>query len=418
MFKMKSLPRCILLCLSSSLAFSVGAAELPSGTVLSKDNIDKIKNDTFQGHTIASLLTVGLDLHIRKFNLKMTLTHNKPWSLDPKSVAATKKYSGQVKFDPATREATGYVAGIPFPDVSPTDPFAGDKLMWNVYLANPEGGTVTNTCAYIYIDGNKGIDKITELYFQRYYMKNRIDRDKPVEGDGSALSRTLIVFTAPYDMRGLSIFAIRYDVPNKLEDNWVYVKSVRRTRRLSGSSWYDPVGGGDQLNDDLYIWNARPSFYSKVKLIGKRWILAPTEGTSPRDLSKKGTPDEFPAMDMKNPPYYNPVQTWQPREVYAIEGTPPEAHPYGKKVVYVDVNIPWINVGEAYDKKGEFWKSFVYATRQVTAHDGITYHNVNLNMNFDFKANHSTTAYCTLTSMNNNLTANDVSLQKLESDAK
>ena len=69
-------------------------------------------------------------------------------------------------------------------------------------------------------------------------------------GDGSILSKTLFFVTAPYDMKGVGIFTVRYDLP-KLEDTWVYVKSVRRTRRLSGGAWMDPVDGLDMLNDEI-----------------------------------------------------------------------------------------------------------------------------------------------------------------------
>src|SRR5882762_9173481 len=93
------------------------AAELPAGTVIDKSNVDQIKGDTFEGHTIASLLTDKIEWQIKNWNLKIPLGHSKPQELDPRFVEATKKYSGQVKFDTQTREVSGWVAGLPFPDV-------------------------------------------------------------------------------------------------------------------------------------------------------------------------------------------------------------------------------------------------------------------------------------------------------------
>src|SRR2546427_5436623 len=112
--------------IAGSAAPSSMAAELQAGTVIEKSSLDQTKNDTFDGHTIASLLTEKVEWQIRNWNLKIPLGHAKPIQLDPRYTAATEKYSGQVKFDPQTREVSGWVAGIPFPKVSESDPNAGD----------------------------------------------------------------------------------------------------------------------------------------------------------------------------------------------------------------------------------------------------------------------------------------------------
>ena len=105
----------ILLCVATSAMAPVAfAAALPAGTVIEKSNIDKIKNDTFDGHTIASLLTEKVEWQIRDWGLKITLDHAKPLPVESRLVEATKKYSGRAKFDPATKEVTGYVAAVSY----------------------------------------------------------------------------------------------------------------------------------------------------------------------------------------------------------------------------------------------------------------------------------------------------------------
>ncbi|MGN5478395.1 DUF1329 domain-containing protein [Cupriavidus basilensis] len=113
----KALALCVIAALSAAAAMA-GAAELPAGTVIDKGNIDKVKNDTFDGHTIASLLTDRLEWQIRNTGLKIPLGHAKPVQLDPKYIEATKKNAGKAQFDEKTREVTGWEAGIPFPEVS------------------------------------------------------------------------------------------------------------------------------------------------------------------------------------------------------------------------------------------------------------------------------------------------------------
>jgi hypothetical protein len=212
---------------------------------------------------------------------------------------------------------------------------------------------------------------------------------EPIIGDGSVLTKTFVLAQAPADIKGLGTFAIRYD-SSKVEDSWAYLKSARRARRLSGGAWMDPVGGNDFLNDDLDIFNARPSWYPKFKLLGKRYVLAITD--SRKDVfnaAKKGTPDEFPAIDLKNAPHWNPVERWQPREVYVVEATAPAEHPYSKRVMYVDTKMFRPYYSENYDKKGGFWKFVNAHVRPVIAEDGARALYVTYLDFIDFKSRHA-----------------------------
>ena len=51
-----------------AMGLSVGiahAAELAEGTVISKDNLDKIRNETFEGKTIGSMIPEKMELMIK-----------------------------------------------------------------------------------------------------------------------------------------------------------------------------------------------------------------------------------------------------------------------------------------------------------------------------------------------------------------
>ena len=394
------------------------AADLAAGTVIDKSNVDKLKTDSFEGHTIASLLTEKVEWQIRNWGLRITLSPSKPIDLDPRYVEATKKNAGQVKFDPATREASGWVAGVPFTNVSETDPNAGDKLIWNFYYASPEGDNTNNQITFLLIGADKGLEQTQDWLFLRYYFKGRLGGDKPVVGDGSVLTKTLLVATAPEDIRGVGTFTVRSDSA-KFEEQWAYLKSARRTRRLSGGAWMDPVGSLDFLNDEIYVWNARPSWYRATKLIGRRWILAISDAKLGYNPSKKGTPEEWGTVDLKNAPHWNPVQTWQPREVWVIETTPPAEHPYSKKVVYMDVNYPKVYMGEAYDKKGEFWKFINFHMRPTTGEDGIKQVSSVQGEVIDFKARHASIFLIRNYKVNDkSVKAEDMSINALETIAR
>ncbi|NQV03064.1 MAG: DUF1329 domain-containing protein, partial [Bacteroidia bacterium] len=118
-----------------------GAEELKPGTVISAANLDEMKSKTFEGKTIESMLTPMLESWIRDWALKMPLRHSEPFPVDERWIALTKKYSGQVKLDPATRKLSGWTAGCAFPEYQTCfgpiteealqDPQAALKIVWN-----------------------------------------------------------------------------------------------------------------------------------------------------------------------------------------------------------------------------------------------------------------------------------------------
>lgn len=392
------------------------AAELAAGTVISKANIDQVKNDTFEGKTIVSMLPEKMDMQIRNSGLTLKLRKSQPIVLDPKMLEATQKYAAEVKYDAAKNEVSGYKAGLPFPSLSPTDPNYAAKLVWNVYYASPVGQVMDfRKFAFLLIDGEKGLERTQHWFFLRDFMKNRLTGSGvPVEGDGTEFTRTLLFATYPQDLKGLGTYTIRYDGP-QVEDQWVYIKSFRRTRRLPGGAWMDPIGGTDQLNDDIEIWNARPSWYKSFKYMGKRWVLATVRGAKAWDESKKDTPDEFPTVDLKHAPYWNPLDEVEPREVHVIETVPPPEHPYSRKVIYLDTQIPRIFYGEAYDKKGDFWKWMAFNGRPLKGEDGVQTWVSDQGHVIDFKRKHAT-VFISHPSWKTNsaVKASDVTLGKLE----
>lgn len=399
----------------AACAATASAAELPAGTVISKANFDQIKNETFEGKTLASMVPEKVEWQIRNWGLTIKLRKSEPIGLDPKMVEATRKYAAEVKYDAEKNEVSGYKAGLPFPDVAPSDPNYAAKLVWNFYYGAPVGQVMNFSFTYLLVDGDKGLERTQNWVLYRYFMKNRLTgQNTPVDGDGSLFTKTLLFATYPQDVKGLGLFTIRHDGP-QFEDNSVYIKSSRRTRRLPGGAWMDPIGGTDQLKDDLEVWDARPSWYKSFKYVGKRWILAVAHQSNSSDLSKKGTPDAWPTVDLKNAPYWNPVDAWEPREVHVIEAVAPDAHPYSKKIMYMDVAYPRIYMGEAYDKKGEFWKWMFFSGRPLKGEDGVQTYISGQGHTIDFKRKHATIfVNAPDVKTNSPWTAADVSLGKLE----
>ena len=403
-------------------AYTAAAKELPVGFIVTKDNIDQIMNDTFDGHVMKDILIDSIIMQVKDWALVMRLKKTELEKIDQRYLDATKKFKGTTKFDPKTRECTGYVAGLPFPDVDLEDPDAGELLLWNYYYGTLNGNVQYVPHSWLLIDADKGLERRQDWFWLRYFMKNRLQEfargESPIIGDGKILTKTLFFITYPYDLKGVGLFTIRWDKA-KLEDSWVYVKSVRRTRRLSGGNWVDPVGGLDALNDDIWVWSSRPSWYKKINFKGVRWILHRANDTmlGYHYSGRKDDPsEEFKGVDLKTWPHWNPTTeaAWSPRKVYVLEGIPGKKHPYSKRIGYLDCHVPFMTMADCYDKKGKYWKFLHYSSAPNMGEDGYEALVTPQGEYIDFKQRHASIHYCRIWESNPlRVTEKDVTLGKL-----
>lgn len=358
-----------------ALVPAVLAEELAPGTPINAANIDRVKDMTFEGHRVGDLIPERVDWQIRNHNYVVTPSAaTKPMPYDPRILDLTKQHAKGVSIDPATKMIQNYKTGIPFPDIDLKDPQAGAKIVWNYTAAQPHGDQFWIPYAYLLIDHKLGIERVQHWTFSRYYMRARVT--EPLEsGDGSIYHKTLIFARFPQDIKGLGLFAIRYWDP-KLDDLWAYVRTVRRIRRLSGGAWMDPIGGTDQLNDDIETFNAHPSWYENYKLLGKThaFVLANSAKNEADNASwfpaAGSQQDQYPRTDLSASPYWNPRDTFEVRPVYIVECTPPSYHPYSRKVNYFDAEIWRPYNMEGYDRKGDFWKWANFAQTKWESQDG------------------------------------------------
>ncbi|RJG13635.1 DUF1329 domain-containing protein [Pseudomonas cavernicola] len=399
---------------AGSLPCLASAAELPAGTVISAANIDQIKNDTFEGHSIASLLTEKMEWRIRNSGWKLPLAKSQEITLDPRWLKASQANAGKTTINKQTCRVDGWGAGEPFPDIDMKDPQAAEKLVWNWHLGQLLGDvSQVPLFTQLLIDGKNGIHASPVAEFTRYRMNGRLTGDSTVEGDGSERGRQLLYFKSPSDMKGVGTYTAMHD-SEKVNDVWAYIPAVRRVRRLSGGAWMDPVGSSDQLQDDLDIFNARPCWYPEFKLLGKRWVLAVANSkTGLWNPDGKTFVEKYPILE-ETPPYWNMNNNdFEPREVYVIEAITPSAHPYSKKVMYMDVKFPRFYYAEAYDRKGEFWKFMEIHSYPNNADGDLRSAGVAV---IDFQRNHATLSLIDSATWKTNFPskASDFSLQTLQ----
>ena len=404
-------------------ATAAHAKELQAGFVINKDNFDSIKGDTFEGKTIASMVPEKLEWMIRNYNLTIKLANSKKIEMDPKYVEWSRKNIDTVKFNTADRTVSGWQAGMLFPadKIDPKDPNAGDKIIWNLRAATYGATMDLRDIAWAFLDAKTGYERVQAFQSRRYYMEGRLDGGPITVGDGTISQKTYFVATYPQDIRGLGLFSVRYNQPDskRPDDSFAYLKSVRRVRRLSGGAWMDPIGGTDQLYDDWDIWDAAPTKYKSNKLLERRWVLAIAHSPEMSVDVKVPFSDpvkRFPRVGIAIPPHFNPAPDigWEPREVFVIEGVCPDEHPYSKKTVYMEVDFPRPYLGFALDRKGEFWKMFIFQNRPDIGDDGYRAVMPVIGHIIDVKRGHATNWSSNMKSNPKGVKETDVSLNVLE----
>jgi hypothetical protein len=398
----------------------VTAGELKEGDVIKASNLDDMLSQTFESKTIKSMLPENIEWMIREKGLTITLRHSEDIPVDPRWVEATEKYSGDIKFDPETRLVSGYKAGRVFPDLSMDDPYVADKLAWELYFIEGYPGDnfqYVPNFTYVMIDGDKGVERTMRWAFMRISMSGRL-MGEPVIGDGSLYYKQLMIATYPIDVRGVGQFILRHTDGSK-DNIYAYLRSARRTRRVSGGGWFDPIGGTDQLGDEVSLLSAMPCWYPKFKVLGKRYILAVAHSKSEGKWWDPDNPQNpYPTLDTDNPPYWNFVDVWEPKEVYVLEATMPEEHVYSKKHFYFDAKnfLPYF--GEMYDKQGNFAKAMLLCMRPHLGEDNSWgAHGSGAIM--DFQRNHATVFLLGKGALRNpDLGPNDITLGVMEAIAQ
>ena len=366
---------------------AVNAEEVAAGTILSKDNYESLKEQTLDGHRIGDLLTDTQLMMVKEHNLTMALRKSEPLQMDPGFLAADRDFGGKATLDAATKTVKNHVKGIPFHDVQLDDPDAGLKLGWNQYYANP-----------VMADSWFGIGDITITDAEKGYLDNFVGTNARMICEGRSYGepnvcgdndhqRFLLVLWKPYDIAGLGLFSKQYN-NGKGDDAWVYIKSIRRTRRSAGGkTWMDPQPKMDQLNDDAQGINGYPLWYKSWKVVRKRHVLTVLHADEP------GNDWKLEDVIVMEPPYWNPnpkTQSWEVREVYEVEVIMPDEHPYGKKVMYMDIDYPFFHMGDIYDKKGELWRLWRQSYSQIGADTASPYLAFLNNQAIDFQYRRAT----------------------------
>ena len=349
--------------------------------VIDKSNVDEV----------ADLLPVTLVNQVKELGLKFNWVEGDYNYQPPQAYRdATEKFKGQAKVD-SEGNLTNYTAGLPFPD-----PKTGLEVMWNFdsrYIGDDHvyKGSVGK------MRDKKGRWRSITMDFNliRYTGRTSLPPVYDIPTDDKIKRKTLSFMTKPQAVAGTGVLAVVYEDPNRENDLWFYVPTLRRIVRASAARGSENYGGTDTTWDDIYVWSGRIQ-EANYKLLGKKEVLVVV------DEGMNETPDDSGGFLQGG--------NYQKVPVYEIEAVHKDPkYPYSKSIWWVDPATWEILYSVIYDRKGNLWKSI--QQRFYYNEQGVHFaHNMPFN---DYQTQHFTNWIISDYTDNNNPAPNFFTLETL-----
>ncbi|MBX3024405.1 DUF1329 domain-containing protein [bacterium] len=324
------------------LAAAPTRADVNPGDVINKDNKDKVTD----------LVSPGVMWCI-EHGMTMKIVPYQKIDWNPAYKEATEKYSGQVKLSADGRTIENHVGGLPFPNIDPNDPNVALKIMFNYEykpfvtddqdLRNFDADTGTVSDKPLDVERHYILDHLRTLFYTgRLYID-----PKPIllpNTDGVRAKQSLHPILEPFDLKGVGLTGIRYLDPDRQDDTWLYLPTLRRVRRLSSAQRSDALFGQD-TDVDSYGGYAGQIPWFTWKFLGSKKILGTFHA------------EKFPVEYCPGGADFVYCDNWEPRDVWVVEGTAKQAqYAYGKRVLFIDKESYYIAYSDIYDKAGQLWK--------------------------------------------------------------
>jgi len=278
----------------------------------------------------------------------------------------------------ATGKIPSFYYGYPFPKIDPKEPMAACKMAWNFEAANAmiEGAGATFTLNGLDASGEY---KRIKLWLHFNYFLGR--QGGPIDNPENLRYVDLANVTEPLDVDGVAGLTKRLNDWTSQDEEWTYVPSTRRVRRINAATRSDPVGGLDIFADDLNCYGGKIEYY-KWKLVGEGQVLAPLLSPDPfKQTWVSKTRAEIPipyfkaayeSAGSKGVPWLvveNLVMV--PRPVWIIEGESQDPYyNFGRVIMYMDKDLYRIWWKLVHNRAGEYFYNTACAYHFSTNDDG------------------------------------------------
>lgn len=326
--------------------------DLKPGDVIGPDNWQRVQG------------MVGENL-LRRIKQGYTIKIKEPrYYRPPKEyLLATEKFSGGIGLGP-NGELLNYVAGLPFPNFRSSDPQVALKLAWNFYWRwsgddyKDGGGTKTGKLIRNIIESD-GAERRLDNVTHNLKSRARVSLEpKPLFSGYEHIDwLRLLASEYPRDTAGTTTLETRYADPQRDDDFYIYVPSIRRVRRAPPLQRCEPIAGAEHNFDDVNGFQGKISNFN-FKYLGERKVIA---NFSQENLPIRRKPGDYLPLD----------ESWELHDAYVLEITPKDlSYCYQKKILYIDKSTHESIWSMAWDKSNRYWREHIGFFVPVILPDG------------------------------------------------
>jgi hypothetical protein len=311
------------------------------GDTITLDKVEHIKD--FLPESTYQRMRKGLEIKLGPTTPKDKFRSGRFWE-------ATERNKGLAVLDKnnrlRTKDGKPWIGGLPFPE-----PKSGIEVMYNLLERIWPGDDWYFESQIALIDSKGRLYSHRVNRFGGVFLRGRTELEPlgVYPGYEGEFMRMFFCYTLPFDLNGLAALTIRSDDPNKLDEMYAYIPSLRRTRRLSTAQRDDSPSGDDvplcdynTFDDPIGVWN--------FKILARKQMIIPGY-TNDREPTKEGR--------WNMPRYAGKFLKfiYELRNVFVIEATPIGPRAYSKKIIYITDGFLGAPTAEAYDRAGKLWRS-------------------------------------------------------------
>jgi hypothetical protein len=329
---------------------NVASAQVNPDDLITPERADKIKD----------LVSPGVYLRVKN-GLAMKIGETQAIEWPPPYKAATDANASKVSIAPDHRSISGYVAGLPFPNIDPNDPDAAIKMIWNmqfrpVFTDDYDLRFVDCDFGYTKNGGRQGdaIESIQAGHYAGYNLVGRTEVEPmPTDPDFQSSGRYwlfgLYPVLAPAELRGSGLIRHRFADAGKSDNIWAFTSGDRHVREVGEDMMNDPAGIG--LTPDHFAgFNAKVQNYD-YKFLGRKAMLA--------SVNAVNSPETKCVEDGS----VTCAEVWEMRQLDIIEATPrggAGAGGAGKTDIYIDTEVWFPPYVDTYAVSGELYQTSIY----------------------------------------------------------
>jgi len=348
----------LLIASSSVLPPSAGAQVQPDD-VITPAKADKVKD----------LVSPGVLQRVKNgLAMKIVETQVIEWPAPYK--AATEANASKVSLGADHRTITGYVAGLPFPNIDPNDPDAALKVVWNMQfrpVLSDDYDLRFVDCDFGYTKGSgasgESLESIQVGHYAGFNLVGRTEvQPTPTDPDFQDTGRywlfALYPILAPAELRGSGLIRHRFADPAKSDNIWAFTAGDRHVREVGEEMMNDPGGIGQWSPDHFGGFNAKVQNYD-YKFLGHKSMLA--------SINALNSPETRCAEDGT----VKCAEGWETRQIDIIEASPRGAGGGAKIDIYIDTEAWFPPYVDTYSSSGELFQTSIYwlANRDRTTAD-------------------------------------------------